>query len=93
MEEFLNSQKNSLGITDFLQNAKLYTETNFPDLDINTIFDNSLTGNISTNFWTTSILDLAGKEVKLALNLMITVLIVIIIHSIFKAITENLVAK
>lgn len=90
MEEFLNSQKNSLGITDFLQNAKLYTETNFPDLDINTIFDNSLTGNISTNFWTTSILDLAGKEVKLALNLMITVLIVIIIHSIFKAITENL---
>ena len=31
-----------------------------------------------------------GKEVKLAIQLMITVLIVIMIHSIFKAIIENL---
>ena len=49
-----------------------------------------LVGSISTNFWTTSILGLAGKEIKVALQLMVTILIVIIIHSIFKAISENL---
>ncbi len=38
-----------------------------------------------TVFWI-----LHGQEVKLALQLMVTVLIVIIIHSLFKAIIENL---
>lgn len=53
-------------------------------------FQAPLGGSISTNFWTTSILEFAGQEVKAVLQIMVTVLIVIIIHSIFKAIIENL---
>lgn len=90
MDEFLNSQKSALGISDFLQNAKQYTLDSFPDLNMDDLFTNAINGNINSNFWTNSIINFAGKELRQAISLMITVLIVIIIHSIFKAIIENL---
>lgn len=64
MEEFLNSQKSTLGITDFLNEAQSYTNKNFPDLDIDNIFSNAISGNISSNFWTTSILNFARRRSK-----------------------------
>ena len=64
MEEFINSQKATLGISDFLQNAQSYTQENFPNLDIDNLFTSAITGSISTNFWTTTILDLARKPSK-----------------------------
>ena len=84
MEDFMNTQKSALGISDFLQNAQNYTQENFPDLNMDNLFSSAITGNLGTNFWTNSILNFAGNEVRLAIQLMITVLIVIIIHSIFK---------
>jgi len=90
MDEFIASQKNNLGISDFLNSAKNYTHQNFPNLDLDKLFTNAISGNISTNFWTSSILDFAGDEIKLAIQLMITVLIVVIIHSVFKTITDSL---
>ena len=90
MDEFMQTQKNALGINNFLQNAQNYTKENFPDLDMENLFSSAITGNLSTNFWTNTILNFAGNEVKIAIQLMITVLVVIIIHSIFKAIVENL---
>lgn len=64
MNEFINSQKNMLGISDFLKNASHYTKESFPDLDIDNLFTSAISGNISTNFWTNSILDLARKRSK-----------------------------
>ena len=90
MDEFMQNQKNVLGINNFLQNAQNYTKENFPDLDMENLFSSAITGNLGTNFWTNTILNFAGNEVKIAIQLMITVLVVIIIHSIFKAIVENL---
>lgn len=48
-----------LGISDFLQSAQKYTQENFPNLDMDNLFSSAISGSISTNFWTTSILDLA----------------------------------
>ena len=90
MEEFINSQKNILGIADFLQNASQYTQETFPDLDMDNLFNHAISGSIPTNFWTSHFFQFAGQEISLAIKLMVTVLVVIIIHSIFKAIVENL---
>lgn len=90
MEEILNSQKTLLGIDDFLKTSKLYINETFPNLDMGELFTNTLKGNISTNFWTNTILDLASKELKQTIGLMATVLIIIVIHSILKSIVENL---
>lgn len=64
MDEFLNSQKNTLGISDFLQSAQSYTKENFPDLNIDSLFSSAISGNISTNFWTNTILDFARTRDK-----------------------------
>ena len=64
MDEFLNSQKNALGISDFLQNAKEYTEASFPNLNMDELFSNAINGNINNNFWTSNILNFARKRVE-----------------------------
>ena len=64
MEEFLNSQKSTLGISDFLQNAKKYTEESFPNLNMDDLFSSAISGNINNNFWTTSLLNFARKRIK-----------------------------
>lgn len=86
----METQKNALGISDFLQSAQNYTQENFPDLNMDNLFSSAISGNLGTNFWTNTLLSFAGNEVKIAIQLMITVLIVIIVHTIFKAIVENL---
>ena len=37
---------------------------NFPDVDLNNLFSDAISGNISTNFWTNGILDLARTRSK-----------------------------
>lgn len=42
MNELIDSQKNILGISDFLQNAEQYTQKNFPDLDVDSLFSSAI---------------------------------------------------
>lgn len=90
MNEIINSQTNALGINNFLDSAKIYTENVFPDLDIMTLFSNSITGNIGNVFEFSNIGKIFFSELSTSIELMVSVLIIIIIHSIFKAIIENL---
>lgn len=61
MDEFINSQKSVLGISDFLQTANSYTKTNFPELELDKIFSGAIKGKISTNFFANSILNFARR--------------------------------
>ncbi len=90
MNEIMNSQTETLGINDFLNSAKKYTENVFPDLNINELFKSSLTGNIGDIFKISNIGNIFLQEIQNVIKLMISVVIIIIIHSIFKAIIENL---
>ncbi len=62
MDEFINSQKSILGISDFLQSAQNYTKESFPQLDVDNLFTGAIRGSISTNFWTNSILNFARRR-------------------------------
>lgn len=91
MNEILSSQVDSLRINDFLNAAQNYTQKNFPDLNIMEIFNDSISGKFSNNILKSTFLEkIVFNEIEVAVNLMASVLIVIIIHSIFKAIIENL---
>lgn len=90
MDEIINSQTSARGINEFLNSAKKYTETTFPDLDISKLFSESISGNMGNIFEFTNIGNIFLNEISIAVKLMISVVIVIIIHSIFKAIIENL---
>ena len=92
MDEILNSQIDSLNIREFLNSAQDFTKEAFPDLNIIDLFNSSITGNLGNN--EISLINYFGKifsnELIIAVNLMASVLIVIIIHSIFKIIIESL---
>ena len=90
MDEIINSQKNSLGISDFLNSAKQYTSEIFPEMNIDELFTSSINGNINKKYFFSGISNILNNEIKLAIQLMVSVLIVIIIHSIFKSIIDSL---
>ncbi len=90
MEDILNNQIETFGISKFLNASKQYTEEVFPDLDIMNLFNNSLSGNITNVFSLQNIGKIFLNEINLAISLLISILIIIIIHSVFKAIVENL---
>lgn len=90
MEDMINTQSNLLGITDFLNSSKKYTENAFPNLDISKLFNESVSGKLNHNIFFSGIGDLFNTELKIAIQLIVSVLIVVIVHSIFKAIIENL---
>ena len=91
MEEIFVSQIDSLNINDFLDSAKQFTKENFPDLNITEIFNSSISGTVGSELIENSFLEnIFLSEIRNSINLMVSVLIVIIIHSIFKSIVENL---
>lgn len=91
MDEIFASQIDSLNINDFLNSAQKFTKENFPDLNLTEVFNNSITGTVGNDLLEFEFLEnIFLTEIKASINLMISVLIVIIIHSIFKSIIENL---
>lgn len=64
MDEFLNSQKSALGISDFLKSAKEYTVESFPGLNMDELFANAISGNINNDFWTNSFLNFARERIE-----------------------------
>ena len=90
VEEIIEEEKEVLGISKFIEEAEKYTKESFPDLDINELMNKSIKGEINLGFLKNIFLNLIGEETRVAIKLMISVLIVIIINSICKAIIENL---
>ncbi len=89
-ESILTSQADSLGISTFLSDSKKYTEDTFGNIDISELFTKSLTGNIDNSTIINIVFSLLGENIKSALTTIASVMVVVIIHSILKAISENL---
>ncbi len=84
--EALDAQKESLGINSFLNKAEEYTD----DIDISEIYKSSISGNLDNNKILKYILKILGSDVKDAISMISGIIIVIIVHSILKSISENL---
>ena len=73
-----------------MKESKKYTENIFPDLDLNTVFESGIQGKLNLFGISGMIIDLLGDELKIGISGIIAILIIIIIHSVLKAIIENL---
>ena len=89
-ESILTSQADSLGISTFLSDSKKYTEDTFGEIDISELFTKSIMGNIDNSTIINVVFSLLGDNIKSALTTIASVMVVVIIHSILKAISENL---
>lgn len=90
MNELINTQSNQLGINDFLNASQKYTENVFSNLNMQNLFSSSISGNLGNVFDLKNILKIFLSEMSTSINLIVSIFIVIIIHSIFKAIVQGL---
>lgn len=89
-EEIIKSQKESINISKFIQEAKKYTEDVFEDTDYNELLNLAIKGNIDNQQLGKSILKVFGKETISSIKTISSIIVIIIIHSILKSISEGL---
>ncbi|MBR3132712.1 MAG: stage III sporulation protein AE [Clostridia bacterium] len=88
-EEVIDSQMDTLGVNNFLSETKKYN-TGFEDIDYSKLFSDSVSGSVNIDFMITRGFSILGQEVKSAINVLGTILVIIVIHSILKSISESL---
>ena len=92
-EEILESQQDSLNISSFIEEAQKYTEETFEDFDMGEIFSSAITGDIDNETIFKALANMVGKEVLDCITILGSIIVIIIIHSILKSISEGLENK
>ncbi len=89
-DEIISSQMEALNLSSFIEEGQSYTEDVFPDMDLNSMLNSALKGEVDNKSLFTRILSIFGDELVSAISLLGTILVVIIIHSLLRSFTENL---
>ena len=89
-ETILDEQQSTFGIKDFLKEAENYAPDFIKELDISNIFNMALKGNIDNSKILNKILKILGSQITNTLKILINILLIVLIHSILKSITEGL---
>lgn len=92
-DEIMETQKSLLDISGFLEEAEKYTKSTFEDLELGDLFNSAITGNIDNTTIIKSILNLLGKEILDSVTVLGSIIVIIIIHSILRSISEGLENK
>ena len=92
-EEILASQQDSLNISSFIEETKKYTQNTFEDLDMGEIFSSAITGDIDNETLLKTFFNMAGEEVLDCISILGSIVVIIVIHSILKSISEGLENK
>ncbi len=86
----IEEQQENFGINDFIQESKEYTGEFFEGMDIKEVLNNAIQGKVDNSSILKRILNLFGQEVKNTITYLVGILSIILIHSILRAISENL---
>ena len=89
-QQMINEEKDSFGINDFVNETEKFTNDFFDDINISEVLNSAITGKVDNNIILKKILKIFGKEIVSSLKTIIAVLIIVLIHSIIKAVAENL---
>ena len=89
-ESIIKEQESKFGIKDFLKETEKYVPEYFKDLNISKIFKEATTGKINNEGIWNKILPMLGKEITNTLKVLINILVIVLIHSLLKSITDSL---
>lgn len=89
-DETIKEQQEEFGINDFIQNAEQYSGEFFEGIEIDSILDNAIEGKIDNSTFSKKILNLIGAEAITGIRTLVSILAIIIIHTILKSISESL---
>ena len=89
-DDVINSQMDSFNISCFINEANKYSNEILKDINIKDLLNDAIKGELNTNQLLKNIFPLLGNEIKDALKVMGSILIIVLIHSVFKSISDNL---
>jgi len=89
-DEIMHMQKESVNISKFISEAEKYTSSILEDTDVTTMLNDAIAGKIDNEKLAKSLLGLLGNETISSMKTIASIMIVIVIHSILKSITEGL---
>lgn len=92
-EEIIQSQSETLNIKGFVEEANKYTKNVFSGIDANDLINDAIKGKIDNKTLFDKIINLLGSEVKETIQIVGSIIVVIVVHSILKSISESLENK
>ena len=90
MNEILNSEMNQFGINRFLEASNQYTNKLFPNMELDKLFSATLTGDFVRLLKNNIVAKVFLSEIKSSTEILSSIIIIIIIHTIFKTIVDGL---
>ena len=86
----LESTEEALDISSFISEAGEYTKEVFKDINLTETLNQAMRGEVDTSRITKGVLDVLGLEVKEQITMISSIIIIIIIHSILKSLSDGL---
>lgn len=91
--ELINAQAESLGISSFIKEADKYTENFEGNINAKELLDSAITGKIENQKLFQSLIHVLGKETVSCIQIIASILVIIVIHSVLNSISEGLENK
>ena len=88
--ETIESQQEEFGISDFIKGAQEYSGEFFEGIDVNDILQNAIKGEVDNTTILKRVLNLLGQEFIESLKGIGSILVIILVHSLLKSISESL---
>ena len=89
-QDIINETGKNFGISNFTNETNKYIEDFWNDTSVSELLNSAISGKIDNNTILKKILNIFGKEMFIAIKTLIGVLIIVLIHSILKNISEGL---
>ena len=91
--DIIESQKESLDMQGFVKEANKFTKDIFSDTDMGDVLNSAISGKIDNKKIFFSVWNLFGKEFTSCITGIASIIVIIVIHSIIKSISDGLENK
>ena len=88
--DIIKSQEESINISNFINEANKYSSNYFEDIDYGELLNSAIAGKIDNKTLGKSILNVFGKQTLASIKTIGSIIVIIIIHSILKSISDSL---
>lgn len=89
-EQIMESTKEMLGVSTFISESEKFSQEVFDDIDFSEILNSAITGEIDNSTIAKRLLNILGKEIRNQLTLIGSIIVIIVIHSILKSVSDGL---
>ncbi len=89
-EDILESTEEMLDISSFISEAQKYTEEVFDDMDFSEVLSSAMSGDFNATSIAKRLFNLLGIEMRSQVTMVGSIIIIIVVHSILKSISDGL---